>query len=239
VTCPSLPDPDNGTVDIGNATVGTTAVYSCNFGFELSSTTSAVTCQADGAWHGTPPSCLAWGGMTCTSTPDCPSYATCCNGSDKRCDGIRVPSGDGTNLNEFEVRTDGKNVRDTITGLVWQCDGSGARSGCDGDADGNPGGNVTCTWEQAKAYCSGLSLGGFSSGWWLPGMHELVTIVDFTQSAPAIDQNAFGSTPSAEFWWTSTPAAYASRPWAWVMSFTTTWTHSEDAEIRHRVRCVH
>ena len=124
--------------------------------------------------------------MTCATNQDCPSWATCCNGSDESCDGTRLPTGDTTNYDQsgtsqYVVSADGLTVTDTITGLVWQRDGSDTRAGCITD-----GSNLTCTWTEAKAYCASLALGGVSD-WRLPGMKELLTIVDFTNTSASID----------------------------------------------------
>jgi len=172
-------------------------------------------------------------GGACSVTSDCPSGATCCDGSHESCDGTRLPSGDGANVGKFVVSADGLTVTDTITGLVWQRDGSGRRTGCSVPS----GGNLTCLWAEAKAFCASLTLGGLT-GWRLPGLTELYTIVDFTVS-PAIDHTAFPSTPSERFW-TSSPYAGVSYPvYAWYVDF-------NDAQSRHtlaggylyRVRCV-
>ena len=77
-----------------------------------------------------------WYGMTCSAAQDCPANTICCDGSNESCDGTRLPSGDGTNPGEFVVSSDGSTVTDSITGLVWQADGSGTRTGCSGGAGG-------------------------------------------------------------------------------------------------------
>jgi hypothetical protein len=136
-------------------------------------------------------------GVPCTSNLDCPADAICCDGSDPRCDGVRLPSGDGTNPGEFVVSTDDLTVADTITSLVWQRDGSSVRAGCTGGGDGR-----YCTWDEAQAYCASLVLGGLS-GWRLPAWMELLS-TDFTSDGSTIDQPAFPHTPGGAFW-TSTP----------------------------------
>ena len=57
VGCCSLNDPVNGQVEFSNTTVGSTANYTCNRGYILSNGSSIRTCQANGAWSGSPPSC--------------------------------------------------------------------------------------------------------------------------------------------------------------------------------------
>lgn len=171
--------------------------------------------------------------MTCTTTQDCPSYATCCDGSNEGCDGTRLPAGDGTNSGQFVVSTDGLTVTDTITGLVWQRDGSGARAGC---AKG-----ATCTWAEAKVYCAELVLAG-GLGWRLPARMELLTIVDFTRTQPSSDPAAFPNTPSESFW-TSSPYV-GSSGYAWYVSFVFgdpedgDYSGSQGVGKDYRVRCV-
>ena len=166
--------------------------------------------------------------MTCTTPQDCPSWATCCDGSNEACDGTRLPSGDGTNPGEFVVSSDGLTVTDTITGLVWQRDGSGTRAGCEK--------GTTCTLAEATAYCTSLMLGGLS-GWRLPAEMELCTIVDYSgNNDPSIDPTAFPNTPQPAFW-TSTPYAFSPGYW-YVVNFTTAMNGSVDASTSLRVRCV-
>jgi hypothetical protein len=158
---------------------------------------------------------------------------TCDDGSNESYDGTRLPAGDGTDPGEFTVSTDGLTVTDTITGLVWQRDGSGTRSGCSGS------GNLTCMLAEAKAYCAGLVLGGLS-GWRLSARHELLTIVDFDFVGgignPSIDPTAFPNTP-AETFWTSSPYGNSS-DYAWYVYF---WEGNPGylgGDNGLRVRCV-
>ena len=166
-------------------------------------------------------------GVPCVTNDDCPSGSDCCGGSVQRCDGTRVPSGDGTNPGEFAVSSDGLTVTDTITGLVWQRSGLGTWSGC-------LAGDGRCSWEQATAYCGSLTLGGVA-GWRLPAREELLTIVDFTRANPSIDPNAFPDTP-ADWFWTSSPYA-GSSGLVWYVYFGS-GNSSYSGAGGYRVRCV-
>jgi hypothetical protein len=168
-------------------------------------------------------------GMPCTTNQDCPSDAVCCDGSSESCDGTRLPTGDGTSSKEFVVSADGLTVTDTITGLVWQRDGSGTRAGCATDST-----HLTCTQAEGEAYCSGLLLGGFSD-WRLPAEHELHTIVDLTQSNPAIDLTVFPRTTAGYYWTSSTFAVSPGE--AWYVDFTY-GKASCDIVSPQKVRCV-
>ena len=110
-------------------------------------------------------------------------------------------------------------VTDNVTGLMWQ--------------QAVPTG--TCTWEQAKAYCQTLTLAGHGD-WRLPSRIELVSIVDFGRSSPAINTTYFPSTPSSNWFWTSSPMA-GSLFGAW--SVNACWGYSfSDVSNALLVRCV-
>ncbi len=173
-------------------------------------------------------SCITrWGGMTCSNTENCPSYAACCSGADPGCYGTRLQAGDGSGSGQYVVRSDGVTVTDTIAGLLWQRSGSGTRAGC--------AKSTSCTWAEAKAYCAGLVLGALS-GWRLPTPMELLTLVDFTRVNPAIDATTFPSTPADSFW-TSLPSARSADS-AWYVSFTDGFLWDGDVAAVMRVRCV-
>lgn len=66
------------------------------------------------------------------------------------------------------------------------------------------------TWSGAKTYCAGVgsTLGG--SGWRLPTIKELYTIVEFSLSdLPRIDASAFPGTPAdaADYFWSASPVS--------------------------------
>ena len=57
VCCSNLDDPLSGQVELSNTTVGSTANYTCNQGYTISNGNSTRTCEANGQWSGSPPSC--------------------------------------------------------------------------------------------------------------------------------------------------------------------------------------
>ena len=62
-TCPDLPNPTNGIVDIQGNTPGGSAVYLCNPGLSLIGSSRRI-CNVDGTWSGDPPTCI--GGLSNT-----------------------------------------------------------------------------------------------------------------------------------------------------------------------------
>jgi hypothetical protein len=168
-------------------------------------------------------------GMACTGDQDCQADGICCDGSNQSCDVTRLPTGDSNNPGELAYAGDDITVRDTITGLTWQRDVLGKPSGCSGSNGG-------CTWNEAKAYCASLTLGGVS-GWRLPGRMELLTIADHTR-APALDPRAFPITPDDINFWTSSPLV-GTPGWVWDVSFVLGTPSIEDGAVYNKVRCVH
>lgn len=112
-------------------------------------------------------------------------------------------------------------VRDERTGLVWQQ------------------GVVLGSYSQAEAAagCTRLTLGAYSSGWRLPTRAELLSIVDPTESNPAIDRTAFPSTPTNYFWSVSPQAGTPSS--AWAVNFLDGVSDPQPTTAMYRVRCVH
>lgn len=77
--------------------------------------------------------------------------------------GRLVDNGDGT-------------VTDVVTKLTWQQATSA----------------TTYAYTNGPAYCAGLTLGTFSSGWRLPSVKELISIVDYeSPTTPLIDTAIF------------------------------------------------
>ena len=94
-------------------------------------------------------------------------------------------------------------VTDTITGLIWQRVSTGGPM------------NQTA----ALAYCSALSLPSFGSGWRLPKVKELATLIDY--SVPygklMMDGTVFAGEPANSFWSSTPVAGFPSS--AWYASF--------------------
>ena len=102
----------------------------------------------------------------------------------------------------FVVAVDSKTVYDNRTKLTWQRD--------------VPGG--TYTWANAKTYCSSNTAALPGTGWRLPGIRELLSIVDRKQkTSPAIDPAVFPNTP-AEAFWSASPFQGGSS-FAWYVDF--------------------
>jgi hypothetical protein len=93
----------------------------------------------------------------------------------------------------------------------------------------------TYTWEEAKAYCQTLTLADHGD-WRLPSRIEVVSIVDFGPSSPAINTTYFPSTPSDYFWSSSSLAGSSS--YAWLVDFGFGRTYYLPGSNPSFVRCV-
>lgn len=117
-------------------------------------------------------------------------------------------------------------VHDTKTNLTWQ----------------EPAPPGAFSWAMAKTYCPTLG-----SGWRLPTVKELLTIVDDSRSDPSIDPTAFSAlsaSTSLAFWSSSPVALPPDMPpngppiHAWIVHFGQGTTLSTDPLELDRVRCV-
>jgi len=110
-------------------------------------------------------------------------------------------------------------VTDVATGLMWQQQDDGiARSHGD-----------------AISYCQGLNLAD-ETGWRLPNIKELISIVDYRSESPATDEAAFLGVTSVDYWSETT---HASNPGnAWVVNFLIGITFEESKTDKKNVRCV-
>lgn len=111
-------------------------------------------------------------------------------------------------------------VTDTVTGLVWQ------RS-------------IVSTWDWASAgtYCASLAIGGKNSGWRVPAVKELFSIVDLRRKDPTLDPVAFPDpqTPPTSFW-TGEGIAGSDH---YIIDFSTGRLATANSGNGNRVRCVH
>jgi hypothetical protein len=127
--------------------------------------------------------------------------------------------GDEPASGQYTDNSDGT-VTDSTTGLIWQKSLSG-----------------TYSWADAQTYCQGQTLHQLSSGWRLPTVNELISIVDFGVYNPAINTSVFPSTPGGNFW-TSTPSPVPSS--AYEISFIDgSGMAFSGTTGKDNVRCVH
>lgn len=88
---------------------------------------------------------------------------------------------------QFLTNGDGT-VTDTGSGLMWQREIP-----------------TYMTWEEAISYCENLELAGFTD-WRLPNRNELLSLRDYTQLPPSIDNTIFPGVYSTFFWSSTTDA---------------------------------
>lgn len=85
---------------------------------------------------------------------------------------------------------------DEITGLAWQRNTPATYAGCTGRIGTQTG--DSCSHQEAVQYCEQLTLNG--QRWRLPSRIELESLLDFTQSAAAIDPTYFSGTAKLAYW---------------------------------------
>jgi hypothetical protein len=138
------------------------------------------------------------------------------DGGDVGADGPALTDGGGDA--HFIDLGDGT-VRDRASGLVWEqvSDGFTLRSQAD-----------------SATYCMYLTVGG--SGWRLPTLDELLSLVD-TRFTPTIDPSFFPETPNDSFWSSSSLAG--DPVFGWVVDFGGDgMAHQNLAGSVNRARCV-
>jgi hypothetical protein len=117
-------------------------------------------------------------------------------------------------------------VTDNVTKLVWQKAVSSSQA---------------YSWCNAINYCATLTLAGRS--WRLPTRIELLSLVDFTRTGPAINTTAFPSVPGGKYHWTSSPwvvSQIATKPQdSWIVNFSEGLTsNAGDRTAAEYARCV-
>lgn len=111
-------------------------------------------------------------------------------------------------------------VYDTVTQLTWER---------------NPPttGSPFAATQQA---CQTLNLGGFSTGWRLPTISELESLVDWSRYNPAIDAATFPAT-QGEVYWSSTLSSTGATS-VWGVDFYHGNAHTQSATSSGWRRCV-
>jgi len=121
-------------------------------------------------------------------------------------------------------------VKDNVTGLIWQgCPAGLSGSGC------LIGTILTKTRDDAQTYCNGLNWGGQATGWRLPEIKELSSIVESRNYSPAIDTTAFPA--SSDVFWSSSPAAF-NTVYAYDVDFSNGHVSFNVKTGGYNVRCV-
>jgi formylglycine-generating enzyme required for sulfatase activity len=113
-------------------------------------------------------------------------------------------------------------VTDTITGLIWQ--------------DNEEAKTIRKNWEDAKSYCSSLSLGD-TNDWRLPTIVELQSIVVDGKASPSIDTEVFVNYTTSNYYWSSTTYASLTNG-AWSVYLYKGRTYYYDKSYSYYVRCV-
>lgn len=114
---------------------------------------------------------------------------------------------------------DAGTVTDTKTMLVWE-------------RSPDP---MARSYSAAERYCATLTLAG--GGWRLPGIKELVTLVDATRYDPAIDTGVFPNTMS-KLYWSKSAVTTVGGLRVWAVDFHTGGIGFIDTSSPHPAHCV-
>ncbi|OOO00513.1 MAG: hypothetical protein ATN35_07050 [Epulopiscium sp. Nele67-Bin004] len=122
---------------------------------------------------------------------------------------VRAVRGEEYGVNQYVDNGNGT-ITDNETGLMWMSVDTGE----------------AVNWEEALIQAENSEFAGYSD-WRLPDVKELQSIIDYSGSYPAIDQDFFTCTELAEnefyYYWTSTSAYFNEgdvlNPFAWYVAF--------------------
>jgi hypothetical protein len=121
----------------------------------------------------------------------------------------------------FAVTLGGSAVEDKQTGLTWEQ-----------EPDRFHG-----TWSEAAAHCRDKVVAG-QTGWRIPAVKELSTLMDPSQRDPALPAGHPFSNVKSAIYWTGTPSATDDMV-AWHVSFFTGEAVTDQKSQTRRVWCVH
>lgn len=111
-------------------------------------------------------------------------------------------------------------VEDATAGLMWTRKNVGGKR---------------LTWSDAKAACGKARDGGFED-WRLPTIQELLTLVDYSRTEPAIDTSVFEC--ESAWYWSATPYASSPAGYAWLVLFDYGYSYYAGQAGGHCVRAV-
>jgi len=111
-------------------------------------------------------------------------------------------------------------VTDNLTKLQWQ-DDSEART-------------LSLSWQGAKDYCDGITLGGYSD-WRLPEVEALEGIVDYGRSYPSINP-AFVNVSNNYYWSSTSASGYT--VYAWIVYLRNGYVDNYTKYYSFCLRCV-
>ncbi|WP_447986413.1 Lcl C-terminal domain-containing protein [Nitrospira sp. Nam74] len=120
----------------------------------------------------------------------------------------------------FVAASDGTVVKDLQTGFTWEQSPDFSYS----------------VWTEAIAHCKAKTVGGHT-GWRLPSIKELSTLIDSSQKDPALPSgHPFGNNKSSIFW-SSTPSETDDMV-AWHVSFFTGEAVTDQKSQTRRAWCM-
>jgi hypothetical protein len=113
-------------------------------------------------------------------------------------------------------------VKDTVTGLTWQRNAP----------------TTTYNWGAADSYCATNTFPAGTTGWRLPSVKELTSIVDFSANNPSIDSTAFPGTQASDYWTKEFSHIPTDSDSWWVVSFGYGTASTQPTATPLYVRCV-
>jgi hypothetical protein len=112
-------------------------------------------------------------------------------------------------------------VSDNVTGLMWQ----------------QTPPSTSFNWTRAGDYCRTSTLVGYGD-WRLPSRIELISILDVSFSAPAIDPTAFPGTQPGHYWSSTLLTRWSSSAWSVNFIVGYAGTDNSGSSASNYVRCV-
>ena len=115
-----------------------------------------------------------------------------------------------TPQSRFVVNAQAQTLTDKRTGLTWQrclagyaIDHRGTDTLTDDRCVKN--GVDFYTWQEALQVAESFNISSGESGWRVPDIKELGSIVEYSCQSPAVNANLFPDTPLGEYWSSSVP----------------------------------